>query len=119
MELMPLRRYKCPLCKYERETLRNRVPLCNHGQEEEGEPIPVKEMAEILSAPQTKMMEKSDAFKGKSRPKDLNKTLKERTRNYARDHEADDMISLNERNNLERSGFLNKDGKRRRKVDDI
>ena len=76
-------------------------------------------MKPVLAAPQTKMMETTDSFRGKSRQKGLTKILKERTRNFARDHEADEMIEMNNKNSLERSGFLGRDGKRRKKVDDI
>jgi hypothetical protein len=115
---MPLRYYKCPLCGYERETLRNRVPQCNHNQEEEGIPVPLTAMEEIITAPDAKMMEVVDKNMGKSRIKDQMKILKERSRNYARDVEADDMIQMNQKNGIERSGFLNKEGKRRTKLDD-
>lgn len=76
-------------------------------------------MEEILTAPESKMMEKSDAFRGKSRMKDQMKILKERSRNHARDHDADELINLNNKNSLGRSGFLNKDGKKRKKIDDL
>ena len=115
---MPLRYYRCNLCGTERETLRNRIPKCNHGQEEEGTPVPLTDMEEVLVAPEAKMMETIDKDTGKSRVKDQMKILKERSRNYARDYEADDMIQMNQKNGIERSGFLNKDGKRRNKMDD-
>lgn len=73
----------------------------------------------VLTAPQTKLMETTDAHRGKSRQKDLTKILKARTRNYARDFEADEMIDLNNKNSLERSGFLTKEGRKRKKIDDI
>jgi hypothetical protein len=76
-------------------------------------------MHSVITAPQTKMMETTDAHRGKSRQKDLTKTLKERTRNFARDHEADEMIELNNKNSLERSGFLTKEGRKRKKIDDV
>jgi hypothetical protein len=91
------------------------VPRCNHGEDYTDTSLP-EDMVEILVAPTSKMMERAG---NKSRLKDQTKILRERSRNFARDHEADEMISLNDRNNLKRSGFLNKDGKRRKKVDDI
>lgn len=77
------------------------------------------DMVEILSTPGTKLMETTDAFRGKSRQKDLTKTLRERSRNFARDHEADDMINANKANDLKRSGFLTNEGKKRKKIDDV
>lgn len=115
---MPLRVFKCTLCGHVRETLRMKTPMCNHNQEEEGEPIPLKEMEEVLMAPDAKMMETIDKNTGKSRLKDQMKILQERSRNYARDREADDLIQMNQKNGIERSGFLTKDGKRRTKMDD-
>lgn len=113
---MPLRRYKCPLCGYERETLKKSIPKCNHNRDEEGE---LTEMEEVLSAPQAKMLETVDPETGKTRLKDQMKILKERSRNHARDREADELIQLNRANGIERSGFIRKDGKKRTKLDDI
>lgn len=116
---MPLRLFKCSVCGAERETLRPKTPTCNHGQEEEGSPLPISEMREILTAPKAKMMETTDSFTGKSRPKNLTKVLRERSRAHARDKEADDLIQFNRKNGIEKSGFLRKDGRRRTKLDDI
>ena len=116
---MPLRKFKCPLCGHVRETLRNKTPKCNHGQEEEGEPIGLVEMEQILEAPDTKMLETTDPATGKKRTKNLNKVLKERARNHARDVEADEIIQKNRDNKLTGTQLLNKNGERRRKVDDI
>ena len=116
---MPLKRYKCPLCGQERETLRKSIPKCNHNQEEEGEPVPLVEMELMLEAPDTKLLETTDPNTNKKRPVGLNKVLKERARNHARDHEADETIQKNRDNKLTGTQLLNKDGERRRKVDDI
>lgn len=119
---MPLRVFKCKVCGLLKETLKKSIPECNHGHftpNEDGTPLPVQKMTELLTAPGVKMMETTDAFKGKTRMKDQMKILKARSRNHARDREADDMIQFNKNNGIERSGFLGKDGKRRKKVDDI
>ena len=116
---MPLRKYQCPLCGHVRETLRKSIPKCNHNQEEEGEPIPLAEMELVLEAPDTKMLETTDPATNKKRVKDLNKTLKARARSHARDHEADEVIQKNRDNQLTGTQLLNKNGERRRKVDDI
>lgn len=116
---MPLRYFECPICGYIRETLRNKTPKCNHNQEEEGEPLPLVDMEELMVPPQTKMMEKVDPYTGKSRMKDQQKILKERARNFSREHELDELIQINKNNDLAGTQFLNKEGKRRKKVDDI
>lgn len=119
---MPLRIYKCDLCGHVRETLRARVPKCNHNQEEEGEPVPLKDMVEVITAPNHKFMVAANAEKGTSKLKDQEKMLKERARNYARDKEIDDNIQINKLNGLDEQvakSFLNKKGEKRRKIDDI
>jgi hypothetical protein len=118
---MPLRRFECKVCGAKKETLKSGIPQCDHrnlGEDCLGFPEACG-MVQILTAPQSKMMEKTDTFHGKSRQKDLTKILRARTRNFARDHEADEMIELNNKNSLERSGFLGKDGKKRKKIDDV
>lgn len=114
---MPLRYFKCPKCGTERETLRKDTPRCNCEGTLEN-PLQWTDMEEILVAPDAKMMETIDKNTGKSRLKDQMKILQERSRNYARDREADDLIQMNQKNGIERSGFLTKDGKRRTKLDD-
>lgn len=77
---------------------------------------------EILAAPNPKFMEASDAFHGKSRIKDVNKILKARSRNFSRDNEIDENIQLNKLNGLDghvARNFLNKNGVKRKKVDDL
>lgn len=110
---MPLRYFKCPLCDQARQTLKNDIPKCSNDRCEHCE------MEELMTAPESKMMETVDPHTGKSRLKDQMKILRERSRNYARDREADDLIQFNKKNGIERSGFLTKDGKKRTKLDDI
>lgn len=38
------RKFKCPLCGHERVTCRNKKQMCNHNQDEEGEPASLVEM---------------------------------------------------------------------------
>lgn len=119
---MALRHYKCSLCGHERETLRNRIPRCNHNQEEEGSPSPVSMMEEIIVAPNQKFMIASNVGEGKSKLKDSEKALKARARNHSRDVLGDDTIQTN----IDAGGkgsvamnLLNEKGQRRRKIDDI
>lgn len=115
---MPLRIFQCPLCGSKRETLRKKTPRCNHNQDEEGEPIELIEMEQLLTSPTTKMMETTDPYTKKTRLKDQTRILKERARNHSRDVEIDEMIQLNRNNHLTGIHFLNKSGERRKKVDD-
>jgi hypothetical protein len=119
---MPLRIFKCPLCGYERETLRNRTPKCNHNQDEEGSPVPLTDMEEVLTAPNQKFMISADPEHGKSKIKDQDKMLKSRSRNHSRDVLIDENIQINKLNGLDdqvSKSFLNTKGERRRKIDDI
>jgi hypothetical protein len=119
---MPVKIYECPECGQQKQTLKREIPKCAHERWDAERDCAFTlecEMVEVITAPNSKMMETTDEFRGKSKPKNQNKILKERTRNYARDHEADEMIALNNKNSLQRSGFLNKDGKRRKKIDDL
>lgn len=119
---MPLRIYKCRTCGHERETLRNKVPKCNHHQDEEGFPIPLLEMEEVLTAPNQKFMVSADPEHGKSKLKDQDKVLKQRARNHSRDVLIDENIQINKLNGLDEQvtkSFLNTKGERRRKIDDI
>lgn len=119
---MALRIYKCPLCGYEQETIRNRIPKCNHNQDEEGTPVPLTDMEEVITAPNQKFMVSSDPERGKSKLKDQEKTLRARARNYSRDRDIDDNISINRANGLDaqvNNNLLNSKKERRRKIDDI
>lgn len=119
---MPLRLFQCPLCGSKRETLRNRIPNCNHNQDEEGSPTPLTEMEEVIVAPNQKFMISADPEMGKSKLKDQEKMLKERSRNHSRDVNIDENIQINRLNGLDEQvarSFLNKKGEKRRKIDDI
>lgn len=80
------------------------------------------EWEEVLTAPNQKFMITADVEHGKSKLKDQDKILKARSRNYSRDVNLDDNISINKANGLDaavNANFLNKKGEKRRKIDDI
>ena len=117
---MTLRKYECELCGQTRETLRPKIPKCNHNQEEEGHPYPVLEMKEIIIAPNSKFMVSANKATGRSKLKDSKQMLTERARNHTRDTLIDDNIQLNKDNKLGvANNLLNEKGERRRKIDDI
>ena len=119
---MPLKVFKCPICGSIRETLKSSIPKCNHNQEEEGSPVQLSEMEPVIQAPNQKFMVSSDPEMGKSKLKDQEKVLRERSRNHSRDHNIDENIQINRLNGLDEQvskNFLNSKGERRRKIDDI
>ena len=84
--------------------------------------LSLDEWEEVISEPNQKFMVASDPIMGKSKLKDSEKILKSRARNYSRDVELDDNIQINLKNGLKEQvhrNLLNKDGKRRRKIDDL
>ena len=75
---------------------------------------------EVIVAPNGKFMVCANPATGKSKLKDMKKILTERARNHSRDVDLDDTIAINRDNNLGVSqNLLNKDGLRRKKIDDI
>lgn len=72
-----------------------------------------------LEAPQAKFMEPRDKAKGKSVLKDQNKLLKERSRNHSRDQELDELITMNSKDLAVKNKWVNEDGRKRKKIDDI
>lgn len=70
----------------------------------------------MIVAPNSKFLEKKGG-EGKSRLKGQDKILRERAHNYARDVEGDDNIYKKRVNGLKPN--LNKNGKRKRKIDEI
>lgn len=114
---MALRLFKCKICGHELETLRNRIPECNHNNK--GDSV---EMEEVLSAPNQKFMITANAAEGKSKLKDADKILKARARNHSRDVLGDETIQINTTNGLKGAvakNLLNEKGQRRRKIDDL
>jgi hypothetical protein len=119
-EFMPLRIFKCPICGNKVKTLKKSAmpPICAHEKPDANIDADYIYMEEVLTAPTSKLMETTDKNMGKSKIKGLAKTLKARSRNFARDFEARDLVDFNRKNNIEKSGFLGKDGKLRKKLDD-
>lgn len=118
---MPLRLFECPVCGYQRESFK-KEPKCNHNQEEEGTPVPLAAMKEVLVAPNAKFMEPRDPDakeRGKSVPKDFNKIVKERARSHARDNELHDLIQTNNDGQAIRNQWMNEKGQKRKKIDDL
>jgi len=105
---MPLRRYKCDKCGKERETLKKGVPECCE-----------LKMEEVLEAPKTKLMVKANKATGRSKMKDMDKVLKERARNHARDVEGHDIIQKSGINQITAANQLNDKGEKRKKADDL
>lgn len=117
---MPLRIYRCPLCKHIRETLKKSIPKCNHPQCEEGITVPLKEMEEVIKCPNGKFMIAANTATGTSKLKDSKAQLLERARNHTRDTLGDENIQLNLDNKLGvENNLLNEQGRKRRKIDDI
>jgi len=115
---MALRIYKCPLCKKVKRTLKKSVPKCN--RDKKGNSHPVKTMKEEIPVPGSKFLECANAATGKSKLRNKNKILLERSRNHSRDHSLDDTIQINRDNELGVSNnLLNEHGQRRKKVDDL
>ena len=106
---MPLIKYECKICNKTKETLKHAPHCFTCG----------KDMEALISSPNTKFEETVNEATGKKKIKGLQKILKERARNYARDNESDELIQKNISNKLTSTNLLNKDGIRRKKVDDI
>lgn len=84
--------------------------------------LPKDEWEELIIAPNQKFMISSNPEKRTSKMKDATKVLTARARNHSRDVDIDDTIQLNLANGLKtqvHKNLLNKEGKRRRKIDDI
>lgn len=104
---MALKKWKCQKCKQETETFKNAPVHCELPMQLE------------LEAPQAKFMEPRDKAKGKSVLKDQNKLLKERSRNHSRDQELDELITMNSKDLAVKNKWVNEDGRKRKKIDDI
>lgn len=116
---MPLNRFECPLCGHYRESFKQ-DPKCNHGQEEEGIPVPLSSMVKILVAPQSKFLEPSNKEKGKSQLKDQKQILMQRAKDYAQNNERDDFIQGEPDKVASKArGWLREDGTKRKKIDDL
>lgn len=85
-------------------------------------PMDLELFEEVLVAPNQKFMISANSEKGTSKIKDQDKMLKARSRNFSRDHEIDDNIQINKLNKLDAqvaTNLLNRDGRKRRKIDDL
>ena len=107
---MPLKLYECPDCGFSKETLSKAIPECP----EHGTPLQL-----VLKAPHTLFLETINPATNKKKPRGFDKMIKARARNHARDIEGDELIQLNKMNGITKRTLLNKDGARRRKIDDI
>lgn len=118
---MPIRHFKCQVCGYERDSFKP-SPKCNHNQEEEGSPLPLAAMEEVITAPSAKLLEPRDSVAkemGKSVMKDQNKILKARSRNHARDNEISELVATNDKNIAKANRWINEKGQVRKKIDDL
>jgi len=107
---MALNHFQCTICG---EVFRSFKPVCNHC----GKPA-----NKLLAVPNGKFLaprNDTEKSRGKSQLKDQNKIIKARSRNFKRDHELDDLIQLNDEASVERYRWLNDNGVKRKKIDDI
>lgn len=84
--------------------------------------LPKDEWEVVITAPNQKFMVCGNAEKGISKLKDQEKILTARARNYSRNVDIDDNIQINLKNGLKdqvQRNLLNKDGLRRKKMDDV
>lgn len=114
---MPLRTFVCEFCGYERQTFK-KEPQCNHNQDEEGIPFPMTAMKAKLEVPQLRFTETTDKDRGKKALVGQQKDLKARARAHSRDVEMEDFIQTNNDETAYAAGWLTKDGKKRRAIDD-
>ncbi|MCG3175430.1 MAG: hypothetical protein MOGMAGMI_00359 [Candidatus Omnitrophica bacterium] len=113
---MTLKLYSCPNCGFEKESFKDlSKDECPQKIDEECAFLSPK-----ISCPSSKFMVKVNSATNKSKLKDSDKMLKERSRNHSRDVDLDDVIQLNKTNSFAVSNnFLNEKGERRKKIDDI
>lgn len=105
---MPLRSFKCKVCGVVYKTKHGPDPHCG------GEPV-----EEIITAPSTQFLEKTDPERGKSALVGQEKILRERARTHSREHETDDLIQMNSDTTAPlQNGWLKADGSKRKAIDD-
>ena len=114
---MPLRKFRCPGCGHELESFKKEVE-CGHGEGYDG-PLGYTPMEIVLSAPKTKFMETTDEEKGKSQIVGQEKILKARARKHSRDHDTQDLIEMNPRDEAIKNGWIKEDGTKRKAIDDV
>ncbi len=105
---MAIWHFKCEICGQVFRTKKTEPSHCD------------KLAKKLMSIPQVKYMEKSDPFMGSSTLKDMDAITLERSRNYSRDHELDELIQENkEHTNPHDNAWLTKNGTKRTKMDDL
>lgn len=105
---MPLKEYQCPQCDALFASKSTHPTHC-------GDVAAI----EVLTVPQIKLQEK-DSYTGKSKLVDQEQILRSRARNHAREHDLDDLISMNDRKSANENKWLVEGGRRKRKaVDDL
>ena len=107
---MPIHYFKCLKCNREFRSLQE-FPVCCK--------LKAKKQ---LTAPKSKFLEARDPEakeRGKSQLKGHDSLIRERARNYKRDHELHDYIQLNEKDDAKKYGWLNENGRKRKKIDDL
>ena len=112
---MPLKWFHCDICDSEIRTF-DPDPICTHGGDTSRPP---RDMTELLVAPKTKFMEKQDDFRGKSRLRDQEKILRKRAREYSRENEMHELIANNPKEEAVKNGWVNREGVKRKKIDDL
>lgn len=103
---MPLRTYKHLISGEKRRTLKE---------------LPPSEWEVVLEAPHAKMMEPAGKT-GRSKVKGLKEILTKRSREYARDFDAAEQITISQLNGLGDTAIKNlgnSQGLRRKKIDDL
>lgn len=99
--------YECEECGVQFKTKRANPEHCG------------KISKKLMNRPSVKLLEKEDPFFGKSNLVGSDAIFLERSRNYSRDHETQDLIEMNkDHTNPEKQGWV-VDGRSRRKIDDL
>jgi len=104
---MALRHWKCRKCKTEFRSFKDTPLHCGVSSEL------------VLKTPNAKILEPVNKYKGKSNLKDQQKILKKRSREHARDFEINDYIATSSKEQVIKNKWINPDGQKRRKIDDI
>lgn len=106
---MPLNNFKCEQCGEEKRSLKEGPTHC-------GEPM--KKV--VVAPPAAQFLEPRDSeHRTRSVRKGLTKEARERSKNHARDKELHDFIQTNHPETVKNMGWLNKDGTKRKKIDDL
>ena len=105
---MPFKVWECLVCQAKKTTKAADPQCCD------------APMAECITPPDVKLMEKIDPEHNKSQMKDSQKILKERSRKHNTKVELEDIISnVNNSEITDKSGWIKADGRIRKAIDDI